>query len=158
MANNRIAYGLADEYNINTEGMEPHQVWEALSNKGISVHGEHEKNAKKSKEELLEEASRFGSIVPGKGELVKIPLHFFSEENKLASSSETEILKGVRSLKKRIAEHEQKLAHPESLKNWDKCTPAQKAGHIQHWKKELVAFKKSVLNREKELEKRKNDK
>ncbi len=36
MANNRIAYGLAKEYGINTEGMEPKQVWEALAGKGIN--------------------------------------------------------------------------------------------------------------------------
>ena len=36
MANNRIAYGLAKQYGINTEGMEPKQVWDALAGKGIN--------------------------------------------------------------------------------------------------------------------------
>jgi hypothetical protein len=36
MANNRIAYGLAKEYGINTEGMKPKEVWDALANKGIN--------------------------------------------------------------------------------------------------------------------------
>ena len=36
MANNRIAYGLAKEYGINTEGMSPKEVWAALANKGIN--------------------------------------------------------------------------------------------------------------------------
>ena len=36
MANNRIAYGLAKEYGINTDGMEPKEVWDALAGKGIN--------------------------------------------------------------------------------------------------------------------------
>lgn len=36
MANNRIAYGLAKEYGINTDGMNPKQVWDALADKGIN--------------------------------------------------------------------------------------------------------------------------
>ena len=36
MANNRIAYGLAKEYGINTEGMSPKEVWEALADKGMN--------------------------------------------------------------------------------------------------------------------------
>lgn len=36
MANNRIAYSLAKEYGINTDGMNPKQVWDALADKGIN--------------------------------------------------------------------------------------------------------------------------
>ena len=36
MANNRIAYGLAKQYGINTEGMKPKEVWDALASKGIN--------------------------------------------------------------------------------------------------------------------------
>ena len=36
MANNRIAYGLAKEYGIDTSGKSPKEVWEALKVKGIN--------------------------------------------------------------------------------------------------------------------------
>ena len=36
MADNRIAYGLAKKYGINTEGMTPKEVWEALKAKGVT--------------------------------------------------------------------------------------------------------------------------
>lgn len=37
MANNRIAYGLAKKHGIDTEGMTPKQVWDALGKKGVDV-------------------------------------------------------------------------------------------------------------------------
>ena len=36
MADARIAYGLAKKEGINTEGMSPKEVWEALNKKGIT--------------------------------------------------------------------------------------------------------------------------
>lgn len=36
MADNRIAYGLAKKYGIDTTGMSPKEVWEALRNKGVT--------------------------------------------------------------------------------------------------------------------------
>ena len=35
MANNRLAYGLAKQYGIDTTDMEPKEVWEALAEKGV---------------------------------------------------------------------------------------------------------------------------
>lgn len=36
MADNRIAYGLAKKYGIDTKDMSPKEVWEALKNKGVT--------------------------------------------------------------------------------------------------------------------------
>lgn len=36
MADNRVAYGLAKKYGIDTKGMSPKEVWDALKDKGIS--------------------------------------------------------------------------------------------------------------------------
>lgn len=36
MADNRIAYGLARKYGIDTKGMSPKEVWDALKEKGVS--------------------------------------------------------------------------------------------------------------------------
>lgn len=36
MADNRVAYGLAKKYGIDTEGMSPKEVWDALKEKGVT--------------------------------------------------------------------------------------------------------------------------
>lgn len=41
MADNRIAYGLAKKYGIDTKGMSPQEVWEALNKKGVKELGGH---------------------------------------------------------------------------------------------------------------------
>lgn len=43
MADNRIAYGLAKKYGIDTKGMSPGEVWEALKGKGITRQNAEEK-------------------------------------------------------------------------------------------------------------------
>lgn len=37
MADNRVAYGLAKKHGIDTTGMSPQQVWDALKEKGVSL-------------------------------------------------------------------------------------------------------------------------
>ena len=76
MADNRLAYGLAKKHGIDTEGMTPKQVWEALKKAGID--GIQRGSGAKS-----------GSIRPGEGERApwaekekpkerkKIPLDYF---------------------------------------------------------------------------------
>ena len=60
MADNRIAYGLAKKYGIDTEGMSPKEVWEALEKKGVKELGGHGKdeNVYKSVEELKKQQER----------------------------------------------------------------------------------------------------
>lgn len=36
MADNRVAYGLAKKYGIDTTDMSPKEIWEALRKKGIT--------------------------------------------------------------------------------------------------------------------------
>ena len=49
MADNRIAYGLAKKYGIDTRGMSPKEVWEALKGKGITQANAQEKYSAQSK-------------------------------------------------------------------------------------------------------------
>ena len=49
MANNRVAYGLAKEEGIDTEGMSPKEVWEALGKKGITQESVSEGKIKETK-------------------------------------------------------------------------------------------------------------
>ena len=46
MADNRRAYGLAKEAGIDTKGMTPHEVWEALKKRGIAQDSDNEFKAK----------------------------------------------------------------------------------------------------------------
>lgn len=48
MADNRIAYGLAKKYGIDTRGMSPKEVWEALKGKGITQANAQEKYSAQS--------------------------------------------------------------------------------------------------------------
>lgn len=76
---------------------------------------------------------------------VRISLDFFSERG-IKSESEFQLNKGIRSLEKRIAEHEDKIKNqPNSL-------------DVEHWKKELKVFKENIKNRLLELKKRKDKK
>lgn len=43
MADNRIAYGLAKKYGIDTKGMSPKEVWDALKDKGVTQQNAQEK-------------------------------------------------------------------------------------------------------------------
>ena len=45
MADNRIAYGLAKKYGIDTKGMSPKEVWDALKGKGVTQDNAEEKYA-----------------------------------------------------------------------------------------------------------------
>lgn len=65
MADNRIAYGLAKKNGIDTKGMSPKEVWEALKGKGItseSVDGE----AQGKKKELEKKYNQNAEIEPKK--------------------------------------------------------------------------------------------
>lgn len=59
MADNRIAYGLAKKYGIDTKGMSPKEVWGALKEKGISQDNAEEKysesNATPAEKKRLQE-------------------------------------------------------------------------------------------------------
>ena len=43
MADNRIAYGLAKKYGIDTKGMSPKEVWDALKEHGVTQRNAQEK-------------------------------------------------------------------------------------------------------------------
>lgn len=54
MADNRIAYGLAKKYGIDTKGMSPKEVWDALKEKGVTEEGyKKEQGEKKQQAEKI---------------------------------------------------------------------------------------------------------
>lgn len=58
MANNRVAYGLAKERGIDTSGMSPKEVWDALNEKSISVNDKARPYIDKNVDELKKSLSR----------------------------------------------------------------------------------------------------
>ena len=50
MADNRVAYGLAKKYGIDTTGMTPKQVWDALKDKGVSQESYNKEQGKKKQQ------------------------------------------------------------------------------------------------------------
>ena len=59
---------------------------------------------------------------------VKIGLNFFNEKA-IENQSDNNIIKGIKTLQKRISEHREKIAHPERLSMWNTYSEAKKSRH-----------------------------
>ena len=59
MADNRIAYGLAKQHGIDTTGMNPKQVWDALSKKGITRESAERERAESDNKKLDKLVNKF---------------------------------------------------------------------------------------------------
>lgn len=76
-------------------------------------------------------------------------------EKGLKEQDPTLLIKGIRSLKKRIIEHEDKLSDPERYyPRWNAFSENRKKALTTHWNQEIEAFQKAINNREQELERR----
>ena len=76
-------------------------------------------------------------------------------EKALKTQPSSALRKVIRSLEKRIAEHEAKLATPERFyPEWASLSEEHRQNSIIHWKKELQGFKKSIEFRNDELKNR----
>lgn len=84
---------------------------------------------------------------------MKINLQFFAED--LSKQNSQSLSKGIKSLNKRIKEHEDKVANPHAyMKNWDKACEQEKIGTVDAWRREIERYKKQVNDRIDELKKR----
>lgn len=73
----------------------------------------------------------------------------------LKKQSTAALRKGIRTFQKRIAEHEDKLRHPERYdSDWPTYIESHQRGLLAHWKKEIDNFKESIENRITELKER----
>lgn len=86
----------------------------------------------------------------------KIGLRFFAEkESDLPKQESASIKRSVRKLKRRIWEHEDKIAHPEAYSaDWETLSDYRKAKRLEYWRTEIEEFKKSIQRRADELRKR----
>lgn len=90
----------------------------------------------------------------GKHDIMKLDLQWFAEKD-LSKQKTASLKKGIASFETRIAEHKEKLAHPEYFdESWEKKSDNAKKGLLKHWEKEIQNFEESVRNRMEELEKR----
>ena len=97
------------------------------------------------KKTSFENASKSGTI--------KMDLQFFAED--LSKQSSQSLSKGIKSLNKRIKEHEDKVANPQAyMKNWDKACEQEKIGTVDAWRREIERYKKQVSARIDELKER----
>ena len=88
-----------------------------------------------------------------KNDIMKIDLQFFAED--LRKQSSQSLSKGIKTLNKRIKEHEDKVANPQAhMKNWDKACEQEKIGTVEAWKREIERYKKQVNARIDELKER----
>lgn len=88
-----------------------------------------------------------------KNDIMKVDLQFFAED--LRKQSSQSLSKGIKTLNKRIKEHEDKVANPQAyMKNWDKACEQEKLGTVDAWKREIERYKKQVNARIDELKER----
>lgn len=77
------------------------------------------------------------------------------KEAALAKQRTAAIKKGIRSLEKKIEEHESKIRNPEKhYPGWNSRSEKDKAGDMKHWEKEIETFRQSIQNRIEELKER----
>jgi len=82
---------------------------------------------------------------------IKLGLQFFAEKG-IESQGKIQIQKGIRTLYKRIKQHEEKISNPKSFyKDWDNLTDDKKESLIKHWKDEIDAFKESIEARREKM-------
>ena len=79
-------------------------------------------------------------------------------EKGLKTQPSSALRKGIRSLEKRIAEHEAKINAPEKYcDEWATYSKNERIGMVNHWKKENKDFQQSIYNRLEELRNRGED-
>lgn len=84
---------------------------------------------------------------------MKFDLQLFAEQN-LTEQTSNQLRKGIRTFKKRIAEHVAKINNPWTVYSDWFSEPAKQRGRLKHWQKEIEDFEHSIQNRIDELKKR----
>lgn len=132
MADSRIAYGLAKKHGIDTTGMSPQQVWDALKEKGVSLGADREAD----KERI---AKKYGEDNTYLQEKSFIQVQLFSPG--IEQMTPKEMIKSQRSIAKKKKLHEDKISNPSKyIPNWDNYSEQKKKGQIIKWQKEIINY------------------
>lgn len=76
-------------------------------------------------------------------------------EKDISRQTDNQLRKGIKKYHKRIEEHERKIEHPEKVyDDWETASEEKRDGRLKHWKHELQTFRKNILDRERELDRR----
>lgn len=86
-----------------------------------------------------------------------VGLQFFANSS-IPKYTDRQLEKSIKRWKMRVAEHADKIAHPEKYDEfWDVMTEVQRNGEIKHWKHEIKVFEDNIKQAEAELKKRKGE-
>lgn len=89
-----------------------------------------------------------------KSKLSKIGIQFFANSS-IPKYTDRQLEKSIRNWKKRVAEHQDKIANPEKYDQfWDIMSEEQRNGEIKHWTHEIKIFQDNIQQAEDELRKR----
>lgn len=147
MADSRIAYGLAKKHGIDTTGMPPQQVWDALKEKGISLGTDREAD----KERIAKKYSEDNTDSRGKA-FINIQLFQAKDYSHWQTKS---MEKSLRSHKKTIALHEDKIKNPQKyVSDWENLPQNRREGLIRKWKHEVKTYTEDIRRITEELKKR----
>ena len=86
--------------------------------------------------------------------LEAMDLQLFAEQD-IKNQTSNSLKRGIRSYRKVIAKHEDKIQHPEQYdKGWQGKNDKQRAGLLRHWGKEIRNAEQSIADRIEELKNR----
>lgn len=125
------------------EDSEEYEAWlDHLANGGTTKEWqEAKKGVENSKKSAKMESGRIG-------------LQFFANSS-IPKYTDQQLRKSIATWKKRIAEHQDKIAHPEQYdKLWGVMDQVQRSGEIKHWQHEIKTFQDNINQAEAELRKR----
>lgn len=115
------------------------------------------KGWEKQKAKKMRKLSKSSSKVlekSAKGSKIKMKLQIFAEKD-IQNQPSNSLKRAIRKYESKIAEHEEKIAHPESLiPDWETKDVREQNGLKKHWQKEIRNFKQSIDDRIEELKKR----
>lgn len=131
MADNRIAYGLAKKYGIDTKGMSPKEVWEALKGKGITQANAQEKYSEQSEkrektEKIYNSDGIGGKHIPTEAEKKRLK-ELGIEENRILSETDKkptkEFIEALLSAKQSVAPKDSWRVSSPSAEEFDEEHP-----------------------------------
>ena len=90
--------------------------------------------------------NKYFRVTPRKP-LARISLMFFSEKG-LREKRPIELKRGIRSIRRRLLEHLNKIQNPELYcKNWQDFSPERQRGTLEFWQKEIDDKQRAILER-----------
>lgn len=108
---------------------------------------------KEKEQKTVANSVQSGTIKEKSG--LNIGVQFFANRS-IPKYSDKQLEKSIKNWNIRIAEHKDKIAHPEIFeKDWNLFEERHRDGEIKHWQHEIQVFEDNIRQAEEELRKRK---